>query len=63
MEAAGQSRPLWNQQDYDAYPDEEEEGRPAGSGRRWMLFLLVVLIAAALAGLMAQLSGQAIWLK
>jgi hypothetical protein len=60
MEAAGQTRPLWNQQDYDAYPDGEEDAPPSGSGGPWLLVLGVVLIAAALAGLMAQLSGQAI---
>jgi|GEM_PF-1813108 len=63
MEAAGQTRPLWNQQDYDTYPDGEEDVPPSGSGSKWLLVLVVVLIAAALAGLMAQLSGQAIWLK
>ena len=36
---------------------------PARSGSPWILALVVVLIAAALAALMAHFSGQALWLK
>ena len=56
MEAAGHSEHPWDKAD-----SPGPGASPATS--RWILFLVVVLIAAALAALMAQLSGQAIWLK
>lgn len=58
MEAAGQSA-AWD-------PDPESDLHDHASQKatsRWMLVLIVILIAAALAALMAQLSGQAIWLR
>ena len=58
MEAAGQSAG-WDPDETTDYHDHA--GRRSTS--RWMLFLIVILIAAALAALMAQFSGQAIWLK
>ena len=58
MEAASQST-AWHPDDQSG--DTHYPGYQGGS--RWMLFLVVILIAAALAALMAQLSGQAIWLK
>jgi hypothetical protein len=62
MEAAGQ--PITPDADAeDVYGPEDEEAASQKSASRWTLFLVVVLIAAALAALMAQLSGQAIWLR
>ena len=58
MEAARQSGG-WDPDTSSPYPDTT--GKTSRS--RWMLLLIVVLIAAGLAALMAQLSGQAIWLK
>ena len=62
MEAAGQSTAPYadDEADYDV-DDQDREAQK--SANRWTLFLVVVLIAAALAALMAQLSGQAIWLR
>ena len=58
MEAAGQST------GWDPGHDSNYHHRGGtNSTSRWMLLLIVFLIAAALAALMAQISGQAIWLK
>jgi hypothetical protein len=62
MEAAGQPIPPYADAE-DVYGPEDEEAASQKSASRWTLFLVVVLIAAALAALMAQLSGQAIWLR
>ena len=62
MEAAGQPTTPYAEAE-DVYGPEDEEAAAQKSASRWTLFLVVVLIAAALAALMAQLSGQAIWLR
>lgn len=62
MEAAGQPTAPYVDAE-EAYGPEDEELAARKSASRWTLFLVVVLIAAALAALMAQLSGQAIWLR
>ena len=62
MEAAGQPTTPYADSE-DPYGPEDEEAAAQKSASRWTLFLVVVLIAAALAALMAQLSGQAIWLR
>ncbi len=58
MEAAGMTAPLEDPDPGDLPYDEDPE-----SAGRWMLVLVVILIAASVAALMAQLTGQAVWLK
>ena len=65
MEATGQTAPRYHP-DYDKdYLDDDDESDEEDSPgmSRWALFLVVILISAALAALTAHFSGQAIWLK